>query len=124
MVGSELSFPVSTLLLGTGLCLVLLGLGAALLHRNILRLIIGLSLIDSGLAVVIVALGYVRGGTAPIVDAATDATTVFVDPVNAALAVTAIVIGFAVTSVALAYAIRLYRLYGTLDVDRFGDSRG
>ena len=75
-------------------------------------------------AIVVVALGYVKGGTAPILDGDTGTDTVFVDPINAALAVTAIVIGFAVTAVTLAYAVRLYRLHGTLDVDAFRESRG
>ena len=87
-------------------------------------MIVGFTLVDSGVAIVVVALGYVQGGTAPILDADTDASAIFVDPINAALAVTAIVIGFAVTAITLAYAIRLYRMHGTLDVDAFRESRG
>lgn len=116
--------PISTVLLGTGFCLVLLGFYAVLMRRNVLKMIIGFTLVDSGVAIIIVALGYVRGGTAPIIDADTDETAILVDPINAALAVTAIVIGFAVTAITLAYAIRLYRLHGTLDVDAFRESRG
>ncbi|MDK3072894.1 sodium:proton antiporter [Sedimentitalea sp. JM2-8] len=107
----------------TGFGLVLLGYSAILIHRNILKMVIGFSLVDSGIAIIVVALGYVQGGTAPILDADTTAATVFVDPINAALAVTAIVIGFAVTAITLAYAIRLYRLHGTLNVDAFTESR-
>ena len=119
-----MGLPVSTVLLATGFILVLLGFYAVLTHRNILKMIIGFTLVDSGVAIVVVALGYVRGGTAPIIDADTDQSSIFVDPINAALAVTAIVIGFAVTAITLAYAIRLYRLHGTLDVDAFRESRG
>lgn len=119
-----MGLPVSTLLFATGLCVVLLGYCAVLFHRNILKIIIGLTLVDSGIAIVIVALGYVRGGTAPILDADTNAASTFVDPINAALAVTAIVIGFAVTAITLAYAVRLYRLHGTLDVESFRENRG
>lgn len=116
--------PVSTLLLATGLVLVLLGFCAALFNRNVLKMIVGFTLVDSGVAIIIVALGYVRGGTAPIFDADTLETKVFVDPINAALAVTAIVIGFAVTAITLAYAVRLFRLHATLDVSTFRDSKG
>lgn len=115
--------PVSTVLMATGIGLVLLGYSAVLIHRNILKMVIGFSLVDSGVAIIVVALGYVRGGTAPILDANTNAETVFVDPINAALAVTAIVIGFAVTAITLAYAVRLYRLHGTLNVDAFRENR-
>jgi len=116
--------PVSTLLLSTGLILVLFGFCAALVHRNVLKIIVGFTLVDSGVTIIVVALGYVRGGTAPIFDSDTTKTTVFVDPINAALAVTAIVIGFAVTAITLAYAVRLFRSHATLDVDVFRDSRG
>lgn len=116
--------PVSTILMATGAGLILLGYAAVLIHRNILKMVIGFSLVDSGIAIVVVALGYVRGGTAPILDADTGPGSTFVDPINAALAVTAIVIGFAVTAITLAYAVRLYRLHGTLDVDAFRASRG
>lgn len=118
-----MGIPVSTVLLATGFGLVLLGFCAVLMHRNILKMIIGFTLVDSGIAIIVVALGYVRGGTAPILDAETGMYTIFVDPINAALAVTAIVIGFAVTAITLAYAVRLYRLQGTLDVQAFGDSK-
>lgn len=119
--------PVSTVLMATGFGLILIGLAGILLHRNLFRIIIGFSLMDSGVAIVMVALGYVSGGTAPIVDAdlpLQGAVARMVDPVPAALAVTAIVIGLAVTAVLLAFAIRLYRRHGTLDIDQFTESRG
>lgn len=121
------AFPVSTVLMATGFGLILIGLAGILLHRNILRLIIGFSLMDSGVAIVLVASGYVTGGTAPIIDAdlpAADAVARVVDPVPSALTVTAIVIGLSVTAVMLAYAIRLYRTHGTLDIRAFRDSQG
>ncbi|RIA55706.1 sodium:proton antiporter [Dichotomicrobium thermohalophilum] len=117
--------PVSTILMAAGFGLILIGFAGVLVHRNILRMVIGFSLIDTGVAVVIVASGYVKGGTAPILDADVDPASVqFVDPVTSALTVTAIVIGLAVTAVMLAYAIRLYRATGTLDIDAFRESRG
>ena len=39
-----------------------------LTHRNILRIIIGFALIEPGLHIVMVATGYIAGGTAPIID--------------------------------------------------------
>ena len=119
--------PVSTVLMATGFGLILIGLAGILLHRNLFRIIIGFSLMDSGVAIVMVALGYVSGGTAPIVDAdlpLEGAAARMVDPVPSALAVTAIVIGLAVTAVLLAFAVRLYRRHGTLDIDQFTESRG
>lgn len=121
-----ITFPVSTVMMATGFGLILIGLAAILLHRNILRMIIGFSLMDSGIAIILVSLGYVTGGTAPIMDAdlpIAGAVERVVDPIPSALTVTAIVIGLSVTAVLLAYAIRLYRRHGTLDIDAFQDSR-
>lgn len=121
-----ITFPVSTVMMVTGFGLVLIGLAAILFHRNILRMIIGFSLMDSGVAIILVSLGYITGGTAPIIDAdlpAGDAVQRVVDPIPSALTVTAIVIGLSVTAVMLAYAIRLYRSHGTLDIEAFRHSR-
>jgi len=118
--------PVSTILLITGFCLALIGLWGMLTHRNILRIIIGFALIDTGLHIVMVATGYITGGTAPIIDAAlnkSDAARRAIDPVPSALVVTAIVIGLSVTAIMLAYAIRLYAARKTLSIDAFTESK-
>src|SRR5262249_57540535 len=93
---------VSSIVLITGLLLILIGLWGMLTHRNILRIIIGFSLMGTGTHIVIVAIGYVTNGTAPIIDHAlslSEAASRAVDPIPSALAVTAIVIGMAVTAV-------------------------
>nr|WP_281365436.1 cation:proton antiporter subunit C [Hyphomicrobium methylovorum] len=112
--------------MGTGFLLILIGLWGMLTHRNILRIIIGFSLIDTGIHAVIVSLGYVAGGTAPIIDRALpiqEASTRAVDPVASALVVTAIVIGLSVTAMMLAYAVRLYDSKKTLSIDALADSK-
>ncbi len=116
--------PVSTLLLVTGLGLILIGFFGVLVHRNIMRMIIGFALVDTGIHIVMVATGYISGGTAPIIDAAlskADAGQRAVDPIPSALTVTAIVIGFSVTAIMLSYAIRLYNAKKTLSIDAFSE---
>ncbi len=118
--------PVSTILLITGFGLALIGLWGMLTHRNIMRIIIGFALIDTGLHIVMVATGYITGGTAPIIDRALSATQAAqraIDPIPSALVVTAIVIGFSVTAVMLGFAIRLYAVRKTLSIDAFTDSK-
>ena len=118
--------PVSHILLATGFCLSLIGLWGVLTHRNILRIIIGFSLFNTGIHVAMVATGYVTGGTAPIIDSAletSDAVARAVDPVPSALVVTAIVIGFSVTAVMLAYAIRVFNARKTLSIDALTESK-
>ena len=121
-----MGLPVSHILLTTGFVLVLIGMWGMLRHRNILRIIIGFSLIDTGLHIVMVATGYVTGNTAPIIDKAlgiSQATSRAVDPIPAALVVTAIVIGFSVTAVMLAFAIRVYDAKKTLSIDALTESK-
>jgi multicomponent Na+:H+ antiporter subunit C len=117
---------ISTVVLATGLALILIGLWGVLTNRNILRIIISFSLIGTGTHIVIVAIGYVANGTAPIIDRAlsvAEAPSRAVDPITSALVVTAIVIGLAVTAVMLAYAIRLYDSKKTLSIDAFTESK-
>ncbi len=117
---------ISSVVLITGLLLVLIGLWGALTHRNILRIIISFSLMGTGTHIVIVAIGYVKNGTAPIIDSAlslAEAPHRAVDPIPSALVVTAIVIGLAVTAIMLAYAIRLYDAKKTLSIEALMESR-
>lgn len=121
-----MGLPVSHILLTTGFVLVLVGIWGMLRHRNILRIIIGFSLINTGLHIVMVATGYVTGNTAPIIDKAlsiSEATARAVDPIPAALVVTAIVIGFSVTAIMLAFAIRVYDATKTLSIDALTESK-
>lgn len=116
----------SSIVLATGLGLILIGIFGLLSHRNILRIIVSIGLVDTGIAMLMVAIGYVTDGTAPIIDDAlpvSEAVNATVDPLPSALTVTAIVIGLSVTAILLAYAIRLFEARGTLNIDAFKDSK-
>jgi multisubunit Na+/H+ antiporter MnhC subunit len=109
-----------------GFLLIIIGLWGMLTQKNIIKIIIGFSIIDTGLHLVIVSLGYIRGRTAPIISDAVanlDRVKEFIDPVPSALVLTAIVIGLAVTALMLVYAIKLYRLKGSLNIDDFEESK-
>jgi len=98
--------------------LILIGLYAVLTKQSLIKIVIGLSIIDAGIHLLLVAIGYINMGTAPIFSPGyEDATANMVDPVPQALVLTAIVIGFAVTAVALSLVIRLYRHHHTLEID-------
>ena len=101
-----------------GAGLILIGLYMVLAKTNLVKIILGLSFLDTGTHVLLVAIGYVRGRTAPIFSEGMTESTPVVDPVPQALVLTAIVIGVGVLGVALALAIQVYRHYGTLDVRR------
>ena len=106
---------------GTAILVMLIGFYGAMVKKSLLKIVISLSVIDSGLNLLIVAIGYYKGGTAPIFSPGFlenfKNVNKMVDPVPQALVLTAIVIGFGVTAVALALVIRLYRHHGTLNID-------
>ena len=66
--GGRARFPISNVVLATGFMLILIGIWGMLAHRNILRIVLGFSLIGTGTTYVMVAIGYVANGTAPIID--------------------------------------------------------
>ena len=106
----------------TGFVLILIGLYGALTNRNILRMIVAFSVADTGVNLVMVAVGYVHGRTAPILDEAvpvTEAAARIIDPVPQALVLTAIVIGVGVTALMLAYAYKLYETKRTMDISKY-----
>ena len=119
-------FPISLIVLCSGLGLILIGMWGMLTQRNMIRMIIGFSLTDTGIHMVMVAIGYVTAGTAPIINDAVpmaDAVNRVVDPVPSALVLTAIVIGLGVTAVMLAFAVRIYKARSTLMIDECTESK-
>ena len=111
-----------TLVTVIGLLLVGVGLWAMLTQRNLFKIIIGFSIIDTGIHLVIVSVGYIRGRTAPILDEAVsrvEAAQSVVDPLPSALVLTAIVIGLAVTALMLTYVVQLHRRRGSLLIDDY-----
>lgn len=104
---------------GTAITLILIGLYAVLTKKHLIKIVIGLSIMDAGIHLLFVAVGYISGGTAPIFSPGNeDAAARMVDPVPQALVLTAIVIGFAVTALALSLVIRLYKHHHTANIDQ------
>ncbi len=106
----------------TSFALMLIGLYGILSDKNIIKMIVGFSLFDTGTHVLIVTIGYMRGKTAPILDSAVGLDNVsqkIVDPVPQALVLTAIVIGLGVTALMLAYALKMYQAKKSLNIGDF-----
>ena len=116
-----------------GIILILIGIWAMLSRKNIIRIIIGFSIVDTGTHLVIVAIGYVKGATAPILDKSVQIGNVadsgmrvlskVVDPVPSALVLTAIVIGLAVTALLLTFAVRLYKSGHSLNINDYEEQK-
>ena len=92
---------------------VLAGIGTYLvMHRTLTRIILGLGLLGNAVNLLILSSGD-GPGVPPIIGQDGD----FTDPVPQALVLTAIVIGFGVTSFLLAMAYRAWTISGSDEVE-------
>ncbi|MBU1049305.1 cation:proton antiporter subunit C [Candidatus Bipolaricaulota bacterium] len=103
--------------------LVVLGLYTFLFKRNLIKLVIGITLIETGVNLFLVTLGYRTGGISPIYTFAPEAQQMVL-PTPQALTLTSIVIGLATTALLLSFAVFVHRHYGTLDVRKVKELKG
>ena len=100
--------------------LLMLGLYGLLTQRNVIKIIISLNILEIGLNIFIISVGYFQGGIAPILTSTSNGD--LVDPLPQALVLTAIVIGVGTTALGLALARNIYQKYGTFELDEMGDN--
>jgi len=105
------------------IALILIGLYAILVKRNVLKMLVGLSIMETGVNLLLISVGYVSGKSAPILSEGITPDKA-VDPIPQALVLTAIVIGVATTAMALSVVINLYEKYKTLNVEEIRRLRG
>lgn len=104
----------------TAIIMMMLGLYGILTNRNVIKIIISLNILEIGLNIFIISVGYVNGGIAPILTSSTVDNPTFVDPLPQALVLTAIVIGVGTTALGLSLAKKMYQKYGTFNIDEMG----
>jgi multicomponent Na+:H+ antiporter subunit C len=103
--------------------LFLVGLYGVVTSRNLIHLVVCLSVVQSSTYVFLLAIGFEAGGTAPVfydVPVGTPA----VDPVVQALTLTDVVVGVTVTALLLALAVQEHKRFGTLDPEELRAIRG
>ena len=105
---------------------ILFGIGFTLLllDRNLIKKVIGFSMTDSGMYLYLAAKGYITGRKAPIVTDGVTSAEAYINPIPAGLVLTGIVVSVACSAVMLALTVRLYRRYGTLNIDEIADRAG
>jgi len=107
------------------LCLILfcIGLYCIVRKRNIIKIIIGLAIVEYAVNMFFVLIGYRIHGRAPILSE-DQVIQNMVDPLPQALVLTTIVIGLAITAVLVSIAIRIYEKYGTFDITKIRRLKG
>jgi len=98
-----------------GIVVVLIGIYGILTKRNIIKMVMSLYIMNSGVVLLFISIGYIVGGQAAIFE---NAKKVMVDPLPQAVMLTTIVIGLGITSLALALAIKIYDEYKTLNTKK------
>ncbi len=93
----------------------LIGMHIMLTHSNMIKKIMGMNIMETAIFLFVVSIGYVDGGSAPIV--IEGQTIRFINPLPSALILTGLVVGVSLTAFALSLVIELYKCYGTTDSD-------
>ena len=100
--------------------MVLFAIGFTMLvfSRNLIKKILGLNIMDTGISLFLASIGYLSGGRAPIVSGDEPVQMEqFINPIPSGLVLTAIVVSVSVTAIMLSLTIRLYERYHTLNLD-------
>ena len=94
-----------------------IGFTNPLLHKNLIKKIIGFNLMDTAIYLFLALKGYIKGHTAPIIVNGVVEADKYINPIPSGLVLTGIVVSVSVTALMLALTIRLYKRYYTLDLD-------
>jgi multicomponent Na+:H+ antiporter subunit C len=98
------------------------GLYGVITSRNYVHLIMCLTVMQASTYVLLLSVGYVHGGEAPIY-ADVPTTSVVVDPVVQALTLTDVVVEATVVALLLALVIQANKRFGTTDPNRMNRMR-
>ncbi len=118
------------------LCFLLfvIGLYCAVVKKNMVKIVLGILIMECAVNLFLVMLGYRHGGVAPIIDRtyydpgtgqiSTGFINTAVDPLPQALVLTSIVIGLGSLALMISICIRIYEKYGTFDITQLRRLRG
>ena len=101
-----------------------IGFSTMLLHKNLLKKIIGMDIMDAGIFLFLACQGFIKGRVAPIVENGVQDVEAYINPVPAGLVLTGIVVSVSVTALMLALTVRLYYRYHTLNLDEMSALAG
>ncbi len=114
----------------------MIGLYCVLVKKNLVKIVIGMAVMEYAVNLFFIMIGYRTGGMAPIVgskelDLASGAGKVTenfiarsVDPIPQALVLTSIVIGLGSLALMISLCVRIYQRYGTFDITEIRRLRG
>ena len=119
-----------------GLCFLLfvIGLYCAIVKKNMVKIAVGILIMEYAVNLFLIMLGYRSGGVAPVAGSghidvlggqvAASFIKNSVDPLPQALVLTAIVISLGSLALIISICIRTYEKYGTFDITRIRRLKG
>ena len=96
------------------IALMMVGLYMVIARPNLVKKLVGLNIFQTAVFLLYISMGYVEGGTAPIVLLGAER---YSNPLPHVLILTAIVVSVATTSLALALIVRIHEGYGSIEED-------
>jgi multicomponent Na+:H+ antiporter subunit C len=114
--------------------LFMIGLYCAVVKKNMVKIVLGIMIMEYAVNLFLIMLGYLTGGVAPIIDRtefdeqtksiAAQFLNFSVDPLPQALVLTSIVISLGSLALLISICIRTYEKYGTFDITEIRRLRG
>ena len=107
----------TTLFILSAFSLILTGIFGVLTRKNLVKILLSLNILETGINLLVVSLGYFKGGEAPILTTSISAAQGmnFVDPLPHALVLTSIVIGLGTTALALTLILNHFRSHRAVE---------
>ena len=113
-----MTFPISNVEEVVSVILFAIGFTTLLLHKNLLKKILGFDIMDCATFLFLASKGYITGREAPIyLNGITDAEH-YINPIPEGLVLTGIVVSVSVSAIMLSLTIRLYARYQTIDLNK------
>ena len=97
--------------------LMCIGLYMVISRHNLVKKLIGLAIFQTSLFLLYISLGWVEGGTAPIIMKNTSEAVLYANPLPHVLILTAIVVGVATTALGLALVLKIHDAFGSIEED-------
>ena len=100
------------------IALLMTGLYIVMTRGNLIKKVVGLNIFQTAVFLLYIAMGHVKGGTAPIL---AEGAERYANPLPHVLILTAIVVAVATTSLALTLIVRVREAYGSIEEDEILD---
>ena len=114
---------IHTIVIIGSMILFFVGLFGLLSQKNIIKIFISISIMETSLFILFIGSTFVKGYTAPILGDGFDKFVGMNDPVPHAMILTAIVIGMALFALGMSFAIEYYKLTGITNIDEMKEMR-